>query len=200
MRSKDRELKDRIKEYIEQTAERGGNCPSYRDIASALDTSASSVCRYLSAMEKDGEVTLGEFGYETKAMSKAEKPTVSIPILGSVPCGPLTEEYESIDGYIKLPLSLVGKGRFFILTASGDSMVNAGIDDGDLVLVKQTEEANDGEVVVALVDNEVTLKRLFRDYKNKRVILHPENEKHEDITVDYCQIQGVAVKVLKDIK
>ncbi len=199
MRSKDRELKDRIKAYIEQTAERGGNCPSYRDIASALDTSASSVCRYLSAMENDGEVALGEFGYETRAMRRGEKPTVRVPILGSVPCGPLTEEYESIDGYLKLPVSLVGQGKFFVLTASGDSMTGAGIDDGDLVLVRQQENANDGEIAVALVDNEVTLKRVYRDEANRRIVLHPENDGMDDIIVDECKIQGVAVKVIKDL-
>lgn len=199
MRSNYEELKDRIKAYIEQTADRGGNCPSYREIASALDTSASSVCRYLAAMEKSGEVTLGEFGYETRAMRKADEPMVKVPILGSVPCGPLTEEYENIDGYIKLPVSLVGQGKFFVLTASGDSMTGAGINNGDLVLVRQQESADDGEIVVALVENEVTLKRLYRDEKNRRVILHPENDALQDIIVDGCEIQGVAVKVIKDL-
>lgn len=199
MRSQDRQLKDKIKAYITQTAERGGNCPSYRDIAAALNTSASSVCRYLAAMERDGEVTLGEFGYETEALNRLNNRTVNVPILGNVPCGPLTEEYESIEGYIKLPESLIGSGKFYILTAYGDSMVNAGISNGDLVLVRAQEEAADGDIVVALADNEVTLKRLYHDEENKRVILHPENDGMDDITVKNCKIQGVAVKVIKDL-
>lgn len=199
MRSQDRELKDKIKSFIEQTAERGGNCPSYRDIASALNTSASSVCRYLSAMERDGEVILGEFGYETKAMRRIDERVVNVPILGSIPCGPLTEEYENVDGYVKLPVSLVGQGKFFILTAYGDSMVNAGINDGDLVLVRKTEDANDGDIIVALVENEVTLKRLYRNEISHKIILHPENDSMRDIEVDYCQVQGVAVKVIKNL-
>ena len=199
MRSNYEELKDRIKSYIEQTAERGGNCPSYREIANALNTSASSVCRYLASMEKRGEVTMGEFGYETRSMRTADKPTLKIPILGSVPCGPLTEEYENIDGYIKLPVTLVGQGKYYVLTASGDSMTGAGINDGDLVLVRQQSSANDGEIAVALVDNEVTLKRLYRDESTRKIILHPENETMQDIVVDGCEIQGVAVKVIKDL-
>lgn len=199
MRSQDRQLKDKIKAYIERVAERGGNCPSYRDIATALNTSASSVCRYLSAMERDGEVVLGEFGYETENMSKRDAQTINVPILGNVPCGPLTEEYESADGYIRLPVSLIGKGKFYILTAYGDSMVNAGISDGDLVLIREQETANDGEIVVALVDNEVTMKRLYHDEKNKRVVLHPENDGMQDIIVQNCKIQGVAVKVMKNL-
>ncbi len=199
MRSQDRQLKDKIKAYIERVAERGGNCPSYRDIAVALNTSASSVYRYLSAMERDGEVVLGEFGYETESMGKRDAQTINVPILGNVPCGPLTEEYESAEGYIRLPVSLVGNGKFYILTAYGESMVNAGISDGDLVLIREQETANDGEIVVALVDNEVTMKRLYRDEKNKRVILHPENDSMQDIIVQNCKIQGIAVKVIKNL-
>ena len=73
--------------------------------------------------------------------------------------------------------AIFGKGDFFILRASGQSMIEAGIDDGDLVVVKKQVEANDGDIVVALVDNQNTLKRYFRDDENKKIILHPENKK-----------------------
>lgn len=199
MRSKDRRIKDLIKEYIEETAERGGNCPSCRDTAKALGVSASTVCRYLSAMEADGEVVHGEFGYETAEMSLIDRESVSVAILGDVPCGGLTEEYERCEGYVRLPVSLVGRGEFFLLRAYGDSMINAGISDGDLVLVERRTDADDGDIVVALVDGSVTLKRLYRDRKSGVAILHPENDTMRDITTEYCEIQGVAVKVIKDL-
>ncbi len=78
-------------------------------------------------------------------------------------------------------------------------MVDAGIDDDDIVIVRRTTEANDGDIVVALVDNENTLKRLYRDEKKRKIILHPENPKYEDIIVDSCEIKGVAIKVIKDL-
>ncbi len=199
MRSKDRRIKDLIKAYIEERAERGGNCPSCRDTARELGISASTVCRYLSAMEADGELVLGEFGYETAAMSRTDRESVSVAILGDVPCGSLTEEYEHCEGYVRLPTSLVGRGEFFLLKAYGESMVDAGISDGDLVLVRRQSDAADGDIVVALVDGAVTLKRMYRDARRRHIVLHPENSSMSDIIAEYCEIQGVAVKVIKDL-
>lgn len=79
-------------------------------------------------------------------------------------------------------------------------MIEAGIDDCDFVLIRKTHEANDGDIVVALVDNENTLKRIFRDKENRKVILHPENSYMEDIIADGCEIQGVAEMVLKNLR
>lgn len=199
MRSKDRRIKDLIKAYIEERAERGGNCPSCRDTARELGISASTVCRYLSAMEADGELVLGEFGYETAAMSRTDRESVSVAILGDVPCGSLTEEYEHCEGYVRLPASLVGRGEFFLLKAYGESMIDAGISDGDLVLVRRQSDAADGDIVVALVDGAVTLKRIYRDARRRHIVLHPENSTMSDIIAEYCEIQGVAVKVIKDL-
>ncbi len=199
MRSRDRRIKDLIKAYIEERAERGGNCPSCRDTARELGISASTVCRYLSAMEADGELVLGEFGYETAAMSRTDRESVSVAILGDVPCGSLTEEYEHCEGYVRLPASLVGRGEFFLLKAYGESMIDAGISDGDLVLVRRQSDAADGDIVVALVDGAVTLKRMYRDARRRHIVLHPENSTMSDIIAEYCEIQGVAVKVIKDL-
>jgi repressor LexA len=73
-------------------------------------------------------------------------------------------------------------------------MIEAGIDDGDLVLIRKQSAAKDGQIVVALVNNENTLKRFFRDEENQHIILHPENKSMKDIIVTSCSIQGVAVK------
>ena len=78
-------------------------------------------------------------------------------------------------------------------------MIEAGIDDGDLVVVKKQLYADDGDIVVALVDNQNTLKRFYRDNDNRKVILHPENKWMKDIVVDDCFIQGVACHVIKSL-
>ena len=121
------------------------------------------------------------------------------PIVGSIPCGSPQYEEENIEEYVSLPTAIFGKGDFFILRASGQSMIEAGIDDGDLVVVKKQVEANEGDIVVALVDNQNTLKRYFRDDENKKIILHPENKKMKDIIVDECCIQGVACHIIKEL-
>ena len=105
------------------------------------------------------------------------------------------------DGYVRLPASFVGNAKkCFLLTACGNSMIDAGIHDGDLVLVRQQETANYNDIVVALVDNEVTLKRYRPDLANRRIILHPENKRMKDIVVEECKIQGIATKVIKNLE
>lgn len=79
-------------------------------------------------------------------------------------------------------------------------MIEAGIENGDLVLIRQQNYADEGQIVVALMEDEATLKRFYPEPKKHRIRLHPENSRMDDIYVDNCEIQGVAVKVLKDLE
>jgi repressor LexA len=135
----------------------------------------------------------------TPVTKKVNTDIAQTAIVGSVPCGSPQYEEENIEEYISLPTAIFGKGDFFILRASGNSMIEAGIDDGDLVVVKKQLYADDGDIVVALVDNQNTLKRFYRDNDNRKVILHPENKRMKDIVVDDCFIQGVACHVIKSL-
>ena len=99
MRTKDNELVNRIKLYVEEQIDRRGRMPTIRDIAEALDVGKSSVQRYLEYMVEQGILARGEYGYESIEQSRTER-TVSVAKLGYVPCGPLSEEYECIDGYV----------------------------------------------------------------------------------------------------
>ena len=101
---------------------------------------------------------------------------------------------------MRLPVALFGRGQFFILRANGASMIEADINDGDLVLIRQQNYADEGQIVVALMDDEATLKRYYPEPENQRIRLHPENSQMDDIYVSDCIIQGVAVKVLKDLE
>ena len=135
----------------------------------------------------------------TNVTRKYSGEQTQMPIVGSIPCGSPQYEEENIEEYISLPTAIFGKGDFFILRADGQSMIEAGIEDGDLVVVKKQMEANEGDIVVALVDNQNTMKRYYRDDKNKKIILHPENKRMKDIIVDECYIQGVACNVIKTL-
>lgn len=199
MRTKDTALIEQIKKSIEKTYEESGRSPSVRQIAREVGCSYSTVSRYIKEMVERGMIARTSGEYETEAISKMNMDTVPVAVVGSVSCGPLTFAEENIEEYIKLPTSLLGQGKFFILHASGQSMIGAGIEDGDLVVVRQQPTAEPGQIVVALVEDEVTLKRFYPDPENGCVRLHPENKRLKDIIVDDCQIQGVAVKVLKDL-
>lgn len=200
MQTKKQDLTNKIKHFIEEYYGQYGTSPTIRCIAENVGCSKSNVSIYIDYLKEQGLMEIGENGYETDVTKATDTKVVAVPKLGYVPCGPLSEEYECIDGYVRLPASFVGNARScFLLTATGNSMIDVGINDGDLVLVRQQNEANYNDIVVALVENEVTLKRFRPDPENKRIILHPENKRMKDIVVKECKIQGVAIKVIKDL-
>ncbi len=188
-----------IRRCVEEYFDDYTRSPSLREISNMTGISKSTVQRYIEIMERVGIITRTDDGIETPYISKTERNMVSVAKLGRIPCGPLDEKEEYIEGYVKLPESFVGKGKFFILTASGDSMIEAGIDDGDMIIIKQQETARKGDIVVALAGGASTLKRYMPDPAIKKIRLHPENSSMEDIIVDNCQVQGVAIKVIKSL-
>lgn len=199
MRSKDSGLMENILAETDKYYSVYGVAPSTRSLAQAVGMSHNTVARYLRDMNGRGMLIYDEGRIVTPKMTKSKSDSVSVPILGSISCGmPLMSE-GNVESYVRLPTELVGQGEFFFVRANGESMIGAGIDDGDMVLIRRTAEANDGDIVVALVDGENTLKRIRFDKANRRIILHPENGAMQDITVGECEIQGVAVKVIKDI-
>lgn len=188
-----------IRRCVEEYFDDYTRSPSVREISNMTGISKSTVQRYIEIMERVGIITRTDDGIETPYITKTERNMVSVAKLGRIPCGPLDEKEEYIEGYVKLPESFVGKGKFFILTASGDSMIEAGIDDGDMIIIKQQETAKKGDIVVALAGGQSTLKRYMPDPSIKKIRLHPENSSMEDIIVDNCQVQGVAIKVIKSL-
>lgn len=200
MQTKKQDLTNKIKHFIEEYYGQYGTSPTIRCIAENVGCSKSNVSIYIDYLKEQGLMEIGENGYETDVTKATDTKVVAVPKLGYVPCGPLSEEYECIDGYVRLPASFVENAKScFLLTATGNSMIDVGINDGDLVLVRQQNEANYNDIVVALVENEVTLKRFRPDPENKIIILHPENKRMKDIVVKECKIQGVAIKVIKDL-
>ena len=136
-------------------------------------------------------------GIQTLGSRKSRSGLTKTPLIGSVSCGEPILEEENIQYYLPLPTQLFGDGELYLLRANGDSMIEAGIDDGDLVVVRRQEKAEEGKIVVALVGNENTLKRIYYDRNTGETILHPENRTMQDIRVKECMIQGVAIHVIK---
>ena len=200
MQHKSQDTINRIVTYVEDFFKSNGYSPNITQIGKALGIARCTVYRYIDHMRETGILNYVDKEISTETTMKVKSDVNYAGVSGSIPCGTPEEQAEQVEAYIPLPESLVGKGNFFILKARGDSMTGAGIDSGDLVVVRKQETAKEGEIVAALVDgSESTLKTLTRD-ENGQVILHPENATMKDIRpMTGFEIQGVAVYVLKQI-
>lgn len=179
------------------------NCvPTMQEIADGIHLNKSNVCRNLQEMSDRGlvEMTGGWRSIKTKKMSKTYVGAGRVPIVGSIACGTPMLAEENIESYLTISTAFLGQGKFFALRAVGHSMINANIDDGDFVIVKQQSEANEGQIVVALIDDAATLKRYYIDKKKRKIRLHPENDEMDDMFFDKIDIQGVVKKVIKDVE
>ena len=156
MRSQYAENADKIIKFVNDYKRVNGIAPSVREIADNIGQHYSSVSRYLTRMKNEGRLNFGGqrniITKETRRMLESE----GVAVLGSVSCGLPKFAEENIEDYIQLPIYLIGQGSFFLLHANGDSMINAGIDNGDMVLIRQQNTAEPGQIVVALVEDEAT--------------------------------------------
>lgn len=195
------EKKQVILKYMDDCAMKA--CiPSIRDIAAETGFSKSMVHEYLQELQDVNVVRydIEEKSYIIPKMEKISKGDVCVPLMGSISCGPPSEAGENnIVEYLKFPQSIMGKGDYYILRASGDSMIDIGIESGDMVIIKSQTEAKDGDIVVARVEgsNDFTLKRLVSN--GKKTYLHPENKNMGNMYFNEIEIYGVAVKVIKNL-
>lgn len=202
MRTKNEGLISAIEEFVSRYIDENGVSPSMQEIADGTGMSKTNVHRYVAFMQEQNMLDFqgGHRSIAPKDARQTRRQGVRVPVLGAVSCGIPKLAEENIEEYVALPVALFGKGEFFLLRANGDSMIEAGIDDGDLVLIRQQSYADAGQIVVALIgEDEATLKRFYPEPKNGIIRLHPENNALEDIIVESCIIQGVAVKVIKDL-
>jgi len=208
-----REILDWIKAFIREH----GMPPTVREIGDAFDIRSSSVFDLLKALERKGYLRRGDLGARSLVVEDheagrkrqrrgvrtlqrvdpdAEKSVVAVPILGCVAAGrPILAE-ENVIGEIQVDADMVRGGQFFALEVQGDSMTGAGVNNGDIVLVRQQPLAENGDIVVALFEGEATVKRLH--LRGGRIELRPENPEHQRIQVgpeDDLRIAGKVVGV-----
>lgn len=203
MRSKDENLFREILSYVNAYYDDNGRSPSLREIGSGVGMSYPTVQRYLTVMRDRREIDYdGHRGIVTDHMNKLLSVN-RVSVGGVIACGPLGEAAEYRNEQMYLPKELTGEGTFHLLEASGQSMVNAGIDDGDRVLIRVTPVAHRGDIIACLYDSEkTTLKRYYPE--KDEIILKPENDEYEPIHIvgaDRARfvIQGVATMVMKKL-
>ena len=201
MRRKDESKKSVILDFIDEYYSEYNEIPAVRTIAEGTGIALATVHRYLLSLKESGELEYnGRKSISTKRID-LESRHASAPVLGYVRCGEGEEETEEVIEYIRLPESLVGTGEFFVLIAKGDSMVDAGVNEGDYVVIRKQNTASDGDYVVALYEGLNNLKELVVD--NGKYILRSRNEDKEtypDIYPIDLKIQGVAVCVMHRLK
>lgn len=204
MRPKNNETKMQIYEFINGYINEYRISPSVREIAKEVHCSISTVHKFLVRLEEEGLIERSGKRHITSSLNSWSMDCA--PIVGMVACGQPITAIENIQGYLPINKEYFGAGDYIALIAEGNSMINVGIDSGDLVIVRRQSTADDGQIVVAMVQNEydsdcsATLKRFYHTDERSVFRLHPENDEMEDIIVNNVEIIGVAVKVLKDLK
>lgn len=190
-----------ILEYIKSQILNKGYPPSVRDICTAVNLkSTSSVHAHLETLEKNGYIRRDptkpraiEIIDDNFNLTRRE--VVNVPLIGQVAAGQPLLAVENITGYFPIPAEFIPKEEVFMLNVKGESMVNAGIYNGDQIIVKQQSTASNGEIVVALVDDSATVKRFYKE--NGHIRLQPENDFMEPIIVDSCEIIGKVIGLIR---
>ena len=204
---------------IAQAIEEKGYVPAVREICASIGLSSPSTVQvHLNSLEERGyihrdaqksrSITLTEKGREELGLDIEQEPqpvsvepidynVVKLPLVGQVAAGvPILAE-ENIEDTITLPVEIVGDSASFLLSVHGDSMIEAGINDGDYLVVKEQSVANNGDIVVALIDDGATVKRFFRQKDHIR--LQPENSTMDPILTRDCSIVGKVVALFRRV-
>lgn len=196
----------RILTVIRDAAVKYGYAPSTREIADAVGMSASSVSRHLRTLEEHGFLRRGRtvarpvdirMFLEPSGPAERSDDTVGVPLVGTIAAGTPILADEHAEELLNLPRDLVGRGTLFSLRVQGDSMIDAAICDGDIVVVRQQSEAWNGDIVAAMIDEEATVK-VFRR-RGGHVFLEPRNPSYEPIPGDDAVILGKVVSVLRRV-
>lgn len=196
-----------VLDFIKQFMAKNQLAPTVRDIQNGVGIkSTSTVSNDLSKLEKEGYIErsnlksraiklLVDNEYEEDILSSKEE-TIDIPVLGNIAAGSPTYAEENIESYYPVPSHITKNKDYFLLKVKGDSMIEAGILEDDLILVEKTNYANHGEIVVALIEDSATVKRLYK--KNGQVMLIPENSSMEPIIPEYMEILGKVISLFRE--
>ena len=183
MRTLNKNTLEKMEEYIQRYCIEKGVSPSYRNIKHSMGmTSLNLVQRYVLALESQGRIKRTNLGNIDTPQRLNKGEVIIAPLVGQIACGQPNFAEENIEENFSLPQGIFGHGKLFMLRAFGNSMIDAGISAGDLLVLRQQDYADEGEIVVALVGEDATLKRFYK--KGHKIVLHPENKTMQDIIVD----------------
>ncbi len=188
------QIQQNILKYIGECTQRGFS-PSVRDICVVTGLKSTSTAHYhLKKLRAMGFIKMDEKINRTIRLAN-NTPSFPVPIMGRVTAGMPILAVEDIEGYVPVSESIRRGRELFALRVDGESMINAGILDGDIVIVHKTETAENGDIIVALIDDEATVKRFYKENGHYR--LQPENPDFEPIIVPECSVLGKVIELIR---
>ena len=187
---------EQVFEYIKSYITQYGYAPTVRDICKSCDLkSTATAFTYINELVKRG--VLNKVNCKNRAVSLKQGSIKTVPLVGTVAAGQPIFATENYEDFYSIPGNFFAGEDLFMLTVSGDSMINIGMFDGDKIVVKKQENADNGDIVVALVEESATVKRFFKRYG--KIILHPENDTMQDFVFENVTIIGKVVGLLRRI-
>ncbi len=181
--------------FIQKFITENGYAPCVREVCSACNIkSTATVFNIINRLKERGLLEKSEV--KRRAIALKSK-TVSVPVVGTVAAGQPIFATENLEGYVSLPENFFVGGELFMLNVQGSSMIKIGMFDGDKVVVRKQSTAENGDIVVALVDDSATVKLFYK--KDGKFILHPENDDMQDFIFDEVSVMGKVVGLIRNI-
>ncbi len=186
---------NQVLDFIKDFQIREGRSPSFRQIAKAVSfPSLETAQRYVKILHDRNLIERDNIGKIVIPTKLEAGKTITASLVGQVACGTPILAEENIEKTVQLPTVIFGNRRSMLLRAKGDSMIGAGINDGDIIVAEICNQADNGQIVVALIDDSATVKTFYK--KKDHIILHPENPKYQDIITKDVVIQGIVRHVI----
>ncbi len=193
MRAKLNKIEE-VYSFFQKFFSENGYAPSVREVCKACEIkSTATAFIYINELAKRG--LIDKTDGKNRAVS-IKQSVVSVPLIGTVAAGQPIFATQNYDGYFAIPSNFFAGEDLFMLNVHGDSMIKIGMLDGDKIIVRKQQTAENGDIVVALVDDSATVKRYFK--RDGKIILHPENDEMEDFTFDNVAILGKVIGLLRN--
>ena len=184
--------------YITSFITENGYAPTVREICSACGIrSTATAFNIMNELSEKGLITKSKVGENKRRAISINQQVVKVPLIGTVAAGEPIFAQENYEDFFSIPSNLFNGDDLFMLTVKGNSMINIGMFNGDKIVVKKQPVAENGEIVVALVDDSATVKRFFK--RDGKIILHPENDDMEDFVFDDVTILGKVIGLVRNI-
>ncbi len=187
-----------VLDFIEKYMTENGYAPSVREICDGCGIPSTATCfNIMNELADKGLIVKSKVGANKRRSVSIKQNAVKVPLIGTVAAGEPIFAQENYEDFFSVPSNLFGTDDLFMLTVKGNSMIKIGMLNGDKVIVRKQETAENGEIVVALVDDSATVKRFYK--RDGKFILHPENDDMEDFVYDNVSILGKVVGLLRNL-
>ena len=196
--AKKRYSDEAVLKFIQDYIVEYGYAPAVRDICKGCNIPSTATCFLIvNRLADAGLIEKSKVGENKRRAMTVRQNAVKIPLVGIVAAGEPIFAQENYEDFFSVPSNLFGNDDMFMLTVKGDSMIKIGMLNGDKIIVKKQETADNGDIVVALVDDSATVKRFYK--RNGKFILHPENDEMDDFVFDNVSILGKVVGLIRSI-